>query len=54
MNPLTLVKLVQNAPKTYGLAGANKLRFNCPLDSLEARRVFVDDLLKTLSGDHHA
>lgn len=54
VNPLTLVKLVQNAPKTYGLAGANKLRFNCPLDSLEARRVFVDDLLKTLSGDHHA
>ena len=54
VNPLTLVKLVQNAPKIYGLAGANKLRFSCPLDSLEARRVFVDDLLKTLSEGNHA
>ena len=51
INPLTLVKLVQSAPKTFALAGANKLRFTVPLEELAARRSFVDDLLEKFSED---
>ena len=54
VDPLALVKLIQSDPKRYALAGANKLRFQCELPDLNARRTFIDNLLQTLRQDAEA
>jgi transcription-repair coupling factor (superfamily II helicase) len=51
VEPMTLVKLVQGDPKTYGLAGSNKLRFTCELAGLPERQNFVDALLEKLDQE---
>ena len=51
VEPMTLVKLVQGDPKTYGLAGSNKLRFTCELVGLPERQNFVDALLEKLDRE---
>lgn len=45
VQPMSLVKLIQSDPKGYTLAGANKLRFKQDLPELDARKVFIDQLL---------
>ena len=51
VEPLSLVKLIQNDPKTYQLAGANKLRWKRELPSLADRKGFIEELLAGFSKD---
>jgi transcription-repair coupling factor (superfamily II helicase) len=51
VNPLSLVKLVQSDPRSYGLAGANRLRFEGEFADGGARRQFVEDLLARFAAD---
>lgn len=51
VEPLTLVKLVQSDPRTFSLAGSNKLRFSSELPGLPERQAFVEQLLETLNQD---
>jgi len=51
VEPLSLVKLIQSDPKTYQLAGANKLRWKRELPSLADRKGFIEDLLAGFSKD---
>ena len=48
---MTLVRLVQDDPKTYGLAGSNKLRFSVELPALPERQNFIDVLLEKLEQE---
>lgn len=50
VEPMNLVKLVQLQPRQYKLDGANTLRFNQPLDDIEARFRCVQSLLTQLGG----
>ena len=49
VDPLTLVKLVQNQPQKYKLEGADKLRFSLDMENIENRFKAVDNLLSDLS-----
>ncbi|MDG2443034.1 MAG: transcription-repair coupling factor, partial [Luminiphilus sp.] len=51
VEPMTLVRLVQDDPKTYGLAGSNKLRFSGELPALPERQNFIDVLLEKLEQE---
>lgn len=48
VEPLTIVKMVQAAPHAYKLEGANKLKFNLPMETTEQRLQQVTDLLNKL------
>ncbi|MGD9889108.1 MAG: transcription-repair coupling factor [Halothiobacillaceae bacterium] len=48
IDPMSIVKLMQSAPKTYQLGGQDILRFNAPMDEAEARFKFVEKLLSSL------
>jgi transcription-repair coupling factor (superfamily II helicase) len=48
VEPLTIVKMVQTGPKAYKLEGANKLKFNLPMESTEQRLQEVTALLDKL------
>ncbi|MFW1677817.1 transcription-repair coupling factor [Pontibacter sp. JAM-7] len=50
VDPLTLVKMVQNQPQIYKLDGADKLRFNQQMDTAEQRFQAVEHLLSRLAG----
>ncbi|MDF2180828.1 transcription-repair coupling factor [Neptuniibacter sp. CAU 1671] len=50
IDPLTLVKMVQNQPQIYKLDGADKLRFNQQMDTAEQRFNTVEQLLTRLAG----
>ena len=45
VNPLTIVKLVQNQPQKYRLEGANHLKFSLDMENAEQRIKKVSDLL---------
>ena len=49
VNPLTIVKLVQNKPQHFQLLGANTLKFTQDMDNSEARINNVINLLDNLS-----
>lgn len=49
VDPLTLVKLVQNQPQKYKLEGADKLRFSLNMESTEKRFSAVESLLSDLA-----
>jgi transcription-repair coupling factor (superfamily II helicase) len=51
VNPMSLVKLVQSDPRTYKLAGPNRLRFEQPLDSAADRSQYIEGLLETFITD---
>ncbi|MFV0477432.1 MAG: transcription-repair coupling factor [Parahaliea sp.] len=51
VNPLSLVKLVQNDPKTWQLAGATRLRFQRPLEQATERQRFIEELLASFVTD---
>ncbi|MEZ5502606.1 MAG: transcription-repair coupling factor [Halioglobus sp.] len=51
VNPLSLVTLVQSAPRSYKLAGANRLRFEHDLAEFQVRYRYVEQLLDTLATD---
>lgn len=51
VNPLTLVKLLQNNPSSYGLSGSSRLRITQELPNLEDRVEFLTQLLATLRED---
>ena len=48
VNPLAIVKLVQNQPQNYKLVGANNLQFSIESEDADARLKTVHDLLITL------
>ncbi len=48
VEPLTIVKMVQAAPHAYKLEGANKLKFNLPMETTEQRLQQVSGLLEKL------
>ncbi|PIE23817.1 MAG: transcription-repair coupling factor [Neptuniibacter caesariensis] len=49
VDPLTLVKMVQNQPQRYKLDGADKLRFTLTMEKTEQRFAAVEDLLNQLA-----
>lgn len=49
VDPLTLVKLVQNQPQKYKLEGADKLRFSLNMESTEKRFSAIESLLGDLA-----
>jgi transcription-repair coupling factor (superfamily II helicase) len=49
IDPLALIKLVQNDSRTYRLKGSHRLNFHAELAEAEARYEFIDQLLRTLS-----
>lgn len=51
VNPLTLVKLLQNNPTTYGLSGSSRLRITRDMPDLDDRKEFLTQLLATLKQD---
>ncbi|MEP5765586.1 MAG: transcription-repair coupling factor [Halieaceae bacterium] len=51
VNPLALVKLVQNEPECYRLVNGTRLRFDIELPDHEERFVFVNELIEHLA-DH--
>ncbi|TQV65367.1 MAG: DEAD/DEAH box helicase, partial [Halothiobacillaceae bacterium] len=50
IDPMSIVKLMQSAPKTYQLGGQDTLRFSAPMDDASMRFGFVEKLLDTLEG----
>ncbi|MGB2181726.1 MAG: TRCF domain-containing protein, partial [Pseudomonadales bacterium] len=48
VEPIALVKLVQNQPRQFKLEGSNRLRFSVPMEHYETRFQRVEDLLKLL------
>ncbi|MBD1556518.1 transcription-repair coupling factor [Vibrio sp. S9_S30] len=46
INPAFLVKLLQSAPKKYGMEGPTKLKFAIPLTDRRERVRFINDLLQ--------
>jgi len=51
VNPLTLVKLLQNNPSSYGLSGSSRLRITRELPNLDDRVEFLTQLIATLNDD---
>jgi len=51
VNPMSIVKLVQLNPRSYKLAGATRLRFECDLEDTQARQEFIEQLLHTFETD---
>ena len=49
VNPLNLVKLVQEQPRVFRLTHGNRLRFDCELRDAAARLRFVQELLHSVS-----
>ncbi|MGQ7247506.1 transcription-repair coupling factor [Halomonas sp. V046] len=49
VDPLMLVELIQKAPQTYRLEGADTLRFSASMDNEEARFQAVEHLLDALN-----
>ncbi|OYY74031.1 MAG: transcription-repair coupling factor [Gammaproteobacteria bacterium 28-57-27] len=49
IEPMSIVKLMQQEPKTYQLGGQDTLRFSAPMDEVEKRFRFVENLLDRLS-----
>lgn len=54
VEPLTLVKLIQQQPQFYRLEGADKLRFMLDLNTTDERFQQVEALLDRLRNKHHA
>ena len=52
VHPLNIVKLVQSAPASYQLDGANALKFREPLDEPTQRFEFIEALLVKLEAKH--
>ncbi|MGH1484936.1 MAG: transcription-repair coupling factor [Cellvibrionaceae bacterium] len=52
VDPLTIVKMVQNQPQHYQLRGANQLLFTISMHSAEDRLVAVEQLLSSLTQKH--
>lgn len=52
VDPLTIVKLVQNQPQFYKLEGANHLKFVSDMENTNVRLKTVDELLKRLTPKH--
>lgn len=50
VNPLTLVKMVQNQPQKYRLEGADKLRFSLDMNKAEQRFQTIERLLSDLTA----
>ena len=48
VDPLKIVKMVQNQPQYYQLRGANQLLFKLPMHSAEDRLIAIEELLRTL------
>jgi len=48
VEPLTIVRLVQTAPQSYKLEGANQLKFTLPMETADQRLQQVADLLSKL------
>ncbi|HET20270.1 MAG TPA: transcription-repair coupling factor, partial [Chromatiales bacterium] len=48
IDPMIIIKLMQQEPKTYQLGGQDTLRFTAPLEEPEKRFAFVEQLLNTL------
>jgi transcription-repair coupling factor (superfamily II helicase) len=49
IDPLALIKLVQNDSQTYRLKGSHRLNFTAELEDAKARYDFIEQLLRTLS-----
>ncbi len=49
IDPLALIKLVQNDSRTYRLKGSHRLSFSTDLTEVETRYRFIEDLLGTLA-----
>ena len=49
VDPLTLVKMVQNQPQKYKLEGADRLRFTIKSETAEKRFQLIEKLLKELA-----
>lgn len=50
VDPLTIVKMVQNQPQKYRLEGANRFKFSLDMDNSETRLLRVTELLQQLSA----
>ncbi len=48
IDPMSIVKLMQSAPKTYQLGGQDTLRFSAPMEDVSIRFEFVEKLLNRL------
>ena len=53
VDPLAVVRLVQNEPNTYKLDGATLLRVKRTLQDFESRLAFANELLDKLDGRDH-
>jgi transcription-repair coupling factor (superfamily II helicase) len=51
VDPLTIVKMVQNQPQKYRLEGGSHLKFTLDMDNSDTRIKRVDDLLQQLGGN---
>ena len=49
IDPLKIIQLIQNQPRTYKLDGNDKLRINQDLPDADARITLLDELLDELS-----
>ncbi|MBE0400712.1 transcription-repair coupling factor [Halomonas sp. FME1] len=49
VDPMTLVTLIQRSPKHYRLDGADTLRFELPMESVDKRFQQLENLLSTLN-----
>jgi len=49
IDPMRIIQLIQNQPKTYKLDGNDKLRVNQELPDADARIMLLDKLLDELS-----
>ncbi|GAB1257016.1 transcription-repair coupling factor [Aurantivibrio plasticivorans] len=54
IDPLTIVKLVQTQPQNYQLSGANHLKFNAEMATIEQRFASIEQLLDRLSQKSQA
>jgi transcription-repair coupling factor (superfamily II helicase) len=53
VNPLNLVNLVQSDPRSYTLAGPNRLRFEHSLPTIAERQTYLEELLDNIATDPH-
>ncbi len=54
VDPLVLVKLVQNVGRIYKLHGAQRLKFHTELNDIDRRYTFIEDLMTMLGGNNAA
>jgi transcription-repair coupling factor (superfamily II helicase) len=54
VDPLVLVKLVQNVGRIYKLQGAQRLQFRTELEDIDKRYAFIEDLMTLLTGNNDA